>query len=113
MLKLMNSAMMPVDGNFDCRSISEKDFKTILNKANPDKMECYIGYQDTVDYVNSLSDKKFKISRKQTSLEDGDVMLVCRLKYRVEDPDSKGKTKVDSNDFEFKYVAYRKYNYEV
>ena len=111
MIYLMNSSMMPEDGAYDCRTISKQDFVAIINKAK--EIKCHIGYANTVEFVNKITGKDFTESRTPAKIKDGDLMLICRLKYRPANPETKGIEGVKDNEYEFKYTLYRKYNYEV
>lgn len=104
MLKLMNSAMMPQEGNYSMRQISADEFAEIL-RTEP--FESYIGYPDNLKIIKELSGVDVPLSREQTRLAPGDEMLVMRLKYRITNPADKGKFTPTVDDFEFFKCEYR------
>lgn len=41
------------------------------------------------------------VNRESTPVEDGDHLLIARLKYRVNDPRAKGQVRATIDDYEF------------
>lgn len=105
MLKLMNSAMMPVPGTYIAKRITPDEAKSILQKH--ERFESYIGYPDTAKYMARILGVDVPVNRLQTTLEDGDEVLVCRLKYRVQNPNAKGSFTPSDDDYEWWYVQYK------
>jgi len=103
MIKLMNSAMMPVCGIYTLRQMSRNAFVTYLRD---NEFESYIGYPDTARLIEEISGVAIPVSRAQTTLEDGDVMLIAKLKYRVNNPHQKGRFTPSMDDFEFFHAMY-------
>lgn len=101
MIRLMNSAMMPKAGVYRIDEISQERFCEILRE---NKVDSYIGYQQTCDYIEKISGVKVAMSRGKTVLEIGDKILIIKLKYRV-NPLEKGKEVAE--DFEFFICDYR------
>lgn len=111
-VKLMNSAMMPNEGLYVLKKITEEEFFSIVSDAFAEgKLESYIGYDQNVAYINDgLKSRGYagfiKFNRANTELENGDAMLIQKLKYRVGDPKTKGAEVAP--EFEY-FIA----NYEV
>lgn len=54
-----------------------------------------------------MDGKQFQISRKLTTVENGGIMLIMKLKYRISDPKSKATlTTNDDEDYEFFKTTY-------
>lgn len=111
-VKLMNSAMMPLAGIYNIQQISIEEFVSFLEN----EFESYIGYPDTARMVEKIFASRrpgrqieVPVSREQTALEDGDMMLIIRLRYRVANPGQKGKFTPGEDDFDFFKCDYRFY----
>ena len=108
MIKLMNSAIMPRSGDFYNREIGLEQFAEEVRVADEtDTLDSYIGYQTTADIIEEISGVKVGISRAQTKVEHGDVLLIIKLKYRLGDPKLKGITQPTIDDFEFFRCGFR------
>ncbi len=104
--KLLNSAMMPQPGLYESKAITHKQFcELIWNADQAGKLDHYIGYQQNCDLLQKWLDLPFLPNRGSTTLEDGDQMVIMRLKYRP-NPEDKGK-EVKESDFEFFHILYR------
>lgn len=101
--KLLNSAMMPGAGRYHMVELSKEEFVRQL-QAGP--FESFIGYPDTAAFLERISGVSVPVNRGQTALEDGDVMLIVRLKYRVTSPGDKGKFTPTDEDYEFYRAEY-------
>jgi hypothetical protein len=106
MLKLMNSAMMPVPGTYVARKITVDEARAIVQKFHG-KFESYIGYPDTAKYMSEVLGVDVPVNRSETSLADRDEILVCKLRYRVKDPGAKGTFTPNADDYEWWHVIYR------
>lgn len=97
-IKLLNSAMMPQPGTY-CMTVAipPRGIKTFIGDNDFDS---YIGYEETAAYLASIIGRPVPVSRAATTLEDGDVMIICRPKYRVADPATKGKFTPGPDDYE-------------
>jgi len=106
MIKLMNSAMMPQPGTYRLRRITHTEFCRALQEATEKNMlESYIGYQQNIDLIYQWTGVHVPLSRAETSLEDGDSLLIMKLRYRLNDPSRKGAP-VDKTSFEFFEADY-------
>ena len=108
MVKLVNSAMMPVPGRYEAREISFEEFVERLVEAyEKGNLESYIGYPQNIELIKEWTGIEVELNRSKTDLEPGDELLVMKLKYRVQDPKTKGNV-VDENDFEFMHILYER-----
>lgn len=105
MYRVMNSAMMPQEGQYTCVRITPDEFSKLMRNH---AILSYIGYQTTADHIEQLSGVKVRVTRDQTTLDDGDVMLVCKLKYRLPDPTKKANPNFapDPEDYEYFRIGY-------
>ena len=103
MIKLMNSAMMPQPGKYELVRLSRDQFVGILRDSG--QVDSYVGYPQTAEFVERISGVSVAVSRRQTTLEDGDRVLVIRLAYRPQDATIKGAP-VDEADYEFFMFRY-------
>ena len=102
--KLLNSAMMPQAGTYEMKEISFEEFKKIISDKSIE-IDSYIGYPQNIQLIKNWTGREIELNRSQTKLEDGDEMLVMKLKYRVVNPSEKGK-EVNEDDFEFFRIKY-------
>lgn len=100
----MNSAMMPREGHYRCEKITPKQAKKIVG-FNP--IMSSIGYPQVAEILTELLDREIPLSRSKTDLEDGDVIIACRLKYRVNPREKAGRRHGNQlSDYEFFKVEY-------
>lgn len=106
-MKLLNSAVMPKEGQYSAYKISFQEFKLLLQKAHKrGELESYIGYPQNIELIRKWTGIEVPLNRAETNLDDGDEILVMKLRYRVSNPADKGK-EVKEEDFEFFYIKYR------
>lgn len=105
-VKLMNSAFMPEEGVYTLKRITPEEARKLLNKAT--KIESYVGYSDTANYMSRVLGIEVPVNRGETTLEDGDIMLICRLSYRVQNPQDKGRFTPSEKDFEWFVCEFKK-----
>ena len=102
MILLLNSAVMPTEGIYTLKQISEAAFRTVLREAAATKnFQSYIGYPETARLIEQLTGIGIEVSRKQAELIPGDSMLIVKLRHRIEDPASQETPERSVNDFEF------------
>lgn len=105
MIHVMNAAMMPLEGTYTLKRIDEKTFFNALIAACGDGvLSSSIGYQQNVDYIRKKIGISLFTTREETKIQDGDRLLVMKLRYRV-DGYPKGYP-VSENDFEFFVADY-------
>ena len=92
-LILMNSAMMPSTGKYDCKYIDETKWVSAYKKLNgkTNSFSSAIGYQQTADHLSQILGVDVPMNRVNMDIKSGDILFVCRLAQRVEDPTTKGQ----------------------
>lgn len=104
---LINSALMPNPGlTYRPRVVSADEFAALVRRAVADgSIESFIGYEATAAAVERLTGWRPPLSRAQTTVQAGDVMLVIKLKYRLDNAGKKSdpsfQNQVNLEDFEF------------
>jgi len=106
MVKLMNSAMMPVPGTYTARKISPEEAREIVKRYG-EKVESFVGYPETARYMSIVLGVDVPVNRAETTLESGDEIIVCKLKYRLKNPAEKGNFVPSDDDYEWWHVMYR------
>ena len=102
MILLLNAAVMPTEGHYTLKRISQDEFRAILRgSAAASNFRSYIGYPETARLLEELTDVAIEVSREQATLAIGDVMLIVKLCRRVVDPSTKMTLKPSIDDFEF------------
>lgn len=105
-LVLMNSAMMPSEGTYVARKITEEEAKEVVLEHFTRPIESFVGYAETASYMAETLGVGVPVNRGQAELEDEDVILVCKLAYRIQDPAQKGNLKPESKDYEWWVIHY-------
>lgn len=108
-VRLMNSAMMPSDGHYRKLVIPVEMFISefrLYTKERKFGWESYIGYPETARVLSELLGVDVPVSRAETILDCGDVMLVARLKYRINPADKATNRSQSVDDFEFSIVLF-------
>lgn len=104
---LLNSAMMPMEGVYTLKAITSQQFAYHVRKADKERcLKSYVGYPQNKRVIKELSGVDVPLSREQTFLKSGDVLLVMKLKYRVGGEHQKGD-EVSAGDFEYFWCDYR------
>lgn len=104
---ILSAAIMPNDGTYSRRTISQQEAVQWLRSYGAEAVS-YIGYPATAEYVHQLAGREVAVSRGEARFSDGDEALVIRLKYRMTDPSAKGTWTPGPDDFEFLLVSYRR-----
>lgn len=99
MLHLLNSAVMPTEGVYTLKRISETEFQTILQTA--DDFRSYIGYPETARMIQELTGIDIAVSREQAELTPGDSMLIVKLRHRIKNLSDLGTHQPSLDDLEF------------
>jgi len=105
---LLNSAMMPTEGDYCLRSVTAEQWGMEAGLAlREGRAVSSIGYPDTARILSDLAEFEVPVSRNLTRVVDGDILLVARLPYRV-DPNTKGAPRATSAaDFEFYRATFK------
>ena len=102
MILLLNAAVMPTEGHYTLKQISDTEFRTLLRAAAAsDNFRSYIGYPETARLIEDMTGVEIAVSREQATLNTGDVMLIVKLRHRVADPSTKMTLAPSIDDFEF------------
>lgn len=102
MVILLNSAVMPTEGVYTLKRISEATFRTVLREAAATKnFQSYIGYPETARLIEQLTGIEVEVSREQATLVSGDTILIVKLRQRVAHPTDKGIPQLSIGDFDF------------
>ena len=108
-VRLMNAAVMPCEGKYQLIAIDADSFgKHVCYAHECGKLVSYVGYANTAALISRLSCVTIPVTRQSTELNDGDTMLICRLKYRADDPTQKRFLNPSDDDYEFFVAFYRK-----
>jgi len=105
-LVLMNSTMMPCEGFYRAKKISENEARLVVLDHFTRPIESFVGYPETASYMAEVLGVGVPVNRSQAELEDEDVILVCKLAYRIQDPAQKGNLKPESKDYEWWVIHY-------
>ena len=103
---LLNSAVMPNEGVYILKKITPERAKEIITSNY--EIESYIGYPDTARFMESILGITIPINRTKVILQNGDIAIVCRLKYRVKNPKDKGRFVPKPDDYEWYLETYSK-----
>jgi len=107
MIPVVNSAMMPAEGRYVLRRLSREEFVIRITEAHRrGELVSYVGYAETADHIARISGVPIPVSREPTQLDGPTTMLVCKLTYRVANPEDKGKIKPKPDDFEYYMADY-------
>lgn len=104
---LLNAAMMPAaDGTYTSIEVTAYEFAKLARHANKrQKLVSYIGYKQTAEILSELCGFEIVESRKETKIEDGDILLIARIRYRLaRRPSADAKPKLD--ELEFRIVHF-------
>lgn len=102
MILLLNSAVMPTEGSYTLKRISQFTFRTNLQEAAATgNLQSYIGYPETARLIEQITGIEIEVSRKQATLTSGDKMLIVKLRQRVDNPADKDTFQLSIGDFEF------------
>lgn len=111
MILLLNAAVMPAEGHYTLKQISQAEFRTVLRDAAAlDNFQSYIGYPETARLLEELTGVDIEVSREQATLAVGDVMLIVKLRHRVADPSTKTTLEPSIDDFEFYLCEWKPFD---
>lgn len=102
MILLFNSAVMPNEGIYTLKQITETTFtKELQGAAASDNFRSYIGYPETARLIEQITGIQVEVSREQATLTPGNTMLIVKLRQRVTNPAEKETLQLSTDDFEF------------
>ena len=106
---LLNSAMMPDEGLYILRRVSREFFAELVADAHRrGKLRSYIGYPETAQHIEHIARVPIPVNRASTQLPEQAVIAICKLKYRVSDPGTKGKIQPGDEDYEYFIASYNR-----
>ena len=97
-VRLLNAAVMPRPGRYELWPVTPQQFAKLVRKYQPIS---YIGYPACAELLSDMCECKIPLNRESTPVEDGDRLLIARLKYRVDNPALKGQVRPKIDDYEF------------
>lgn len=104
---LMNSAMMPETGTYECKYVDMdswiKAFHKLYSKTKT--FVSTIGYPQTATHLSDILKIDVPENRINTDLKSGDIMFVCRLAQRQVDPSTKGD--IHSSPFVYAIITFK------
>jgi len=104
---LLNSAMMPDEGLYVLQRVSREFFAELVADAHRrGKLRSYIGYPETAQHIERIARVPIPVNRASTQLPEQAVIAICKLKYRVSDPGTKGKIQPGDEDYEYYAATY-------
>lgn len=109
MVKLMNSAMMPAPGVYMTEEISREKFCFLLREAEEaGTLQSFVGYPATAAHIEAISGVKVAVTRDPATVKRGDVLLICRLRYRLPDAGLKSDKgfKPDPDNYQYLLSLY-------
>ncbi len=102
MILLLNSAVMPDEGVYTLKQITEATFtKELRNAAVSDNFRSYIGYPKTAQLIEQITGIEIEVSREQATLNPGDTMLIVKLRQRIVNPADKETFQLSTDDIDF------------
>ena len=101
MILLLNSAVMPNEGMYTLKQITETAFtEELQDAATSDNFKSYIGYPETARLIEQITGIQVEVSREQATLTPGDTMLILKLRQRVTNPAEKETLQLSVDDFD-------------
>jgi hypothetical protein len=99
--------MMPDEGLYILRRVSREFFAELVADAHRrGELQSYVGYTETAQHIEKISGVPIPVNRSTTQLPDQAVIAICKLKYRVADPGTKGKLQPGEDDYEYFVATY-------
>lgn len=99
---LLNAAVMPTPGlTYRPEVVETKEFVHQTQRFyRLGTLVSFIGYPQTADFIARLCSVPVPVSRESCTVLPTDTILICRLRYRLDNPATKGAP-VHVSDFEF------------
>ena len=111
MILLFNSAVMPTEGIYTLKRISQGTFRTTLQEAAATgNLQSYIGYPETARLIEQMTGIEIEVTREQAPLGSGDIMLIVKLRQRVANSADKNIPQRSIGDFEFFHCDWQPLN---
>lgn len=106
---LTNSTVLTSSGDYSVRFLSKDQFVRKLQSLQG-KIKSYLGYPQNIRILREMGISMELNRSPLPKLQNGDTILVMKLKYRLEDVQAKRSTAYQQNlsvkDFEFLEIKY-------
>jgi len=104
---LLNSSMMPDEGIYILRRTTREFFAELVADAHRrGELQSYVGYAETAQHIERIAGVPIPVNRSATQLPNQTVIAICKLKYRVGDPVTKGQLRPSDEDYEYFTATY-------
>ena len=104
MIILMNSAMMPHEGIYIMKKITDQEFFNKIKETPIEQIQSLIGWPENLRLIYNKTNVQIPISREDTVITSQDQVYVMKLKYR---PENKNKKFTRIEDFDFFRVQFQ------
>ena len=107
----MNSAMLPFPGAWFLEPITPEVARQIVQQA--DEIFSFIGYESTAKYMSETLGIDVPVNRgliTKDVFDENTIGIICKLKYRVQNPADKGKFTPAPEDFEWYLLTFESSN---
>lgn len=106
-LVLINSAIFTRDGAFDCRTITLREVKNIVERYQEEsgyKILSAIGHEATANVLERLLGLNDLYNRIQYTQEDSDMVICFKLKSRIPEGVILTVDEIEKVGYEFKLI---------
>lgn len=110
--RLLNAAVMPRPGTYTLHALTAAEYAAaVISAYAAGDVRSYIGYDAAADVIERLTGIRPDVTRETTPVEDGDLLLIARLRQRVQSQDPRhkaamGRLQNDPDAYEFFACAY-------
>lgn len=111
--RLLNAAVMPRPGTYRLHQLTPTEYAAaVISAYAAGDVRSYIGYDAAADVIEQLTGIRPAVTRDSTPVEDGDLLLIARLRQRVQPQDQRvkaamGREQNDPDAYEFFACVYR------
>ena len=95
---LLNSAVITAPGRYEYRLITQEEAADWMRQGG---FTSRVGYPNTANHILAISGVRPDINREPTKMRPGDMALVVRLKYRMQNPGEKAAYQPGPEDWEY------------
>ncbi|RKU10781.1 hypothetical protein C6503_19035 [Candidatus Poribacteria bacterium] len=105
---LLSAAMIPTaDGTYRSSKITRELFSSYASVAKlAGDLKTYVECPETAEILSTLCGFEIEANSDKMIIEDGDILLIAKPKYRLVDLRQKRKATSIADDFEFHSVVY-------
>lgn len=104
---------MPQPGTYTLHALTAAEYAAaVISAYAAGDVRSYIGYDAAADVIERLTGIRPDVTRETTPVEDGDLLLIARLRQRVQSQDPRvkaamGRQQNDPDAYEFFACVYR------